>query len=449
MKKFLALILALCMVFVLCACGTAAVTESTTDAEDASEEAAETSDLKIGVILVGDETEGYTLAHMDGIEAAKEELGLSDDQVIYKKSIPESSECYDTAVELIENNGCSAIFSNSYGHQNFMVQAAEEYPDVTFVAMTGDFAAISGCDNFKNAFTSVYESRYVSGVVAGMKLQEMDDAGKLTDDNYNEDGKVKVGYVGAYNYAEVVSGYTAFYLGLISVYPNAEMEVDYTNSWFDVDKEAAMAEKFVSDGCAIVSQHADSTGAPSACQKAYEDGTVVYEVGYNVDMLDVAPDSALTSASNVWAVYYTHAFECLLEGKDLETDWAKGYEEDAVKITDLGDSCAEGTKEKVEEVIAGIKDGSIKVFDTSTFTVSEDNIELTLEKSGAVVETDEDGHMTSCKEDLSYYDYSSGSPELVYEGETVEAVEDGAFVESEFRSAPYFNVRIDGITELS
>lgn len=448
MKKLLALVLALCMVFVLCACGTAEPQAETSDAED-SAAAAPSSDVKIGVILVGDETEGYTLAHMEGIEAAMENVGLDDDQVIFKKSIPESSECYDTAVDLIEGDGCTAIISNSYGHQNYMVQAAEDYEDVTFISMTGDFAAISGCDNFSNAFTKVFESRYVSGVVAGMKLKELEDEGKLTDKNYNADGTAKVGYVGAYNYAEVVSGYTAFYLGLVSVYPNASMEVDYTNSWFDVDKEAAMAEKFISDGCAIISQHADSTGAPSACQKALDDGTVVYSVGYNVDMLGVAPDAALTSASNNWEVYYTYAFQQLLDGKAVKTDWAEGYDEDAVRITELGDSCAEGTAEKVEEVIAGLKDGSIKVFDTSTFTVSEENVQLTLDKSGAVVTTDDDGVVTSVKEDLSYFDFSSGSPELVYEGKTIEAIEDGAFEESDARSAPYFNVRIDGITELS
>ena len=442
MKKILALVLALCMVFVLCACGT-----ESSDSEGST--AAASSDVKIGVILVGDETEGYTKAHMDGIEEAKEALGLSDDQIIYKKSIPESSECFDAAQELIEGEGCTAIVTNSYGHQNFAYQAAEEYPDVTVVSMTGDFANICGLDNMKNAFTKVYESRYVSGVVAGLKIQELVDDDMLTDDNYDEDGNVKVGYVGAFNYAEVVSGYTAFYLGLTSVYPDAVMEVDYTNSWFDVDKEAAMAEKFISDGCVIIGQHADSTGAPSACQKAWEDGTVVYSVGYNVDMLEVAPDAALTSASNNWAVYYTYLFEQLIAGEDVDTDWAEGYSEDAVKITELGDSCAEGTAEKVEEVEEDLRNGDLQVFDVSTFTVSEDNIDVTADKSGVAVEVDEDDHVTSCKVDLSYYDYSSGTPEQVYAGDTIEAIEDDAFQESVERAAPYFTIRIDGITELS
>lgn len=442
MKRFLALALALCMVFALCACGTKTETPENSDAGTNAAAA-----LKIGVITIGDETEGYTKAHMDGIEAAKEALGMTDDQIIYMKSIPETAECYDKAVELVETYGCNAIFSNSYGHQTFIKQAAEEYPDVTFVAMTGDFAALTGLDNFKNAFTNIYESRYVSGIVAGMKLQALADAGELTEKNYDADGKVKVGYVGAYNYAEVVSGYTAFYLGLTSVYPEATMYVDYTQSWFDVDKEAAMAEKFIADGCVIIGQHADSTGAPSACQAAWENGTVAYSIGYNVDMLDVAPDAALTSATNNWGVYYTEAFKAIADGTDIETNWAKGYDDGAVAVTTLGKNCAEGTAEAVATAEAAIKDGSLKIFDTSKFTMSAANVEATLNKSGAVVTVDADGHVTGVQVDMSYLDWSTGAPVVVYEGETVEAIVDGVFSESSFRAAPYFTLRIDGINE--
>jgi basic membrane protein A len=429
----------------------AATSEATATADSAADASASAaaSDLKVGVILIGDEAVGYDKAHIDGIETAKTACGLSDDQVIYKKNVPESVDCYDAAVELIESQGCNVVVSDSYGHESFIDQAADEYPDVQFVSMTGDFAAISGKTNFANAFDNVYESRYVSGIVAGAKIKELADAGKLTDSNYDEDGKVKVGYVGAFNYAEVVSGYTAFYLGLTSVYPDAHMYVDYTNSWFDVDAEAAMAEKFISDGCVIVGQHADSTGAPSACQAAYDKGTTVFSIGYNVDMLDVAPDAALTSASNNWAIYYEYLFNTLLAGDKIDQDWSKGYNEDAVKITDLGPNCAEGTQDLVDTAISGLKDGSLQVFDTSKFTVSADNVATTLSKSGAAVTTDDAGHVTSCKIDMSFYDYSTGTPTLVYQGDTDEAIVDGAFEESTFRSAPYFTIRIDGITELN
>ena len=432
----------------------AAASTSAAAEETASAEAVDPSSMKIGMICVGDEAVTYDKAHIDGITAAAGKVGIGTDQIVFKKNVPEDATAYDAAVELVESQGCNLVISDSYGHQNFMVQAAEEYaeeyPDVQFVSMTGDFAALSGLDNFHNAFDNIYEARYVSGVVAGMKVQQLVDDGKLTDDNYDKDGKVKIGYVGAFNYAEVVSGYTAFYLGLTSVYPDAHMYVDYTNSWFDVDAEAATAEKLIADGCVIIGQHADSTGAPSAVEQAFQDGNdYVFSVGYNISMLDVAPDGALTSASNNWEVYYEELFRSILSGQGVPNDWSKGYNDGAVGLTELGSAVADGTQDKVNEVEAAIKDGSLKVFDTSSFTVSQDNIDVTKSKSGAVVTTDDAGHVTSCKVDMSYYDYSSGTPKVVYQGDTVEAIEDGAFTESTFRSAPYFTIRIDGIDELS
>jgi len=398
-------------------------------------------DLKIGVILIGDETEGYTKAHMDGISGAAKELGIAESQIIWKYTIPETSACLDAANDLVAQ-GCSVVISNSYGHQSYMVQAAETHTNVTFVSMTGDFAGISGLDNFKNGFTKVYEARYVSGVVAGLKLQQLLADGTLTKDtqpaSFDADGNVKIGYVGAFNYAEVVSGYTAFFLGVRSIVPNVVMEVNYTSSWFDIDKEAAAAEALIANGCVIIGQHADSTGAPSATQKLLDSGKICYSVGYNIDMLATAPTAALTSPTNTWSKFYAQLFKSVMDGTEFPADVAKGYAEDGVSITPLGPSCAPGTAEKVEEVIAGIKDGSIKVFDTSKFTVSA-------EQGFCTVETDAEGHVTSCKVDTSFIDFGTGT--VVYQGEVVECIQNGAFVESTFRSAPYFSIRIDGILE--
>ena len=386
-------------------------------------------DLKVGVILVGDETEGYTLAHMDGIKAAAANLGLADSQIIWKYKVPEDQSCYDSAMDLV-GQGCNLIISNSYGHQTYMALAAEEVPDVTFVAMTGDFAAISGLDNLKNAFTKVYEARYVSGVVAGMKVAELLESGELSAEkqpnSFDADGNVKIGYVGAFNYAEVVSGYTAFFLGIRSVVPNVAMEVMYTNSWFDIDKEAAAAEALVAKGCVIIGQHADSTGAPAAVQKLLDAGTLCYSVGYNIDMLPTAPTAALTSPTNEWSVFYTELFTAKQNGEEIAADWAKGFAADAVAITDLGPSCAAGTAEKVAEVEDAIRDGSLKVFDTASYTVGGETV-------------------TSAPCDMSFMDWSTMT--AIYEGETVDAIVDGAFEESAFRSAPYFALRIDGIVE--
>ncbi len=423
-KKIASIILALtvsaCAALSLSSCGEK--TETTGEG---------TQDLKIGVILLGDDAEGYTKSHIDGIKAAVEELKIADEQIIWKYKVPEDSSCYEAAADLV-GSGCNLIFSNSYGHQTHIAQAAAEFPDVTFVAMTGDFATICGMDNIKNAFTDVYEARYVSGVVAGLKLKELVETGVLdkakNPEHFDADGNIKIGYVGAYNYSEVVSGYTAFYLGVKSVVPNVVMEVNYTNSWFDIDKEGQAAKALVSNGCVIIGQHADSTGAPAEVEAQNKAGKIAYSIGYNIDMLETAPTAALTSATNRWKVYYKYAISAAMNGEEIAADWAEGYSQDAVTITPLGPSCAEGTEEYINDVIAKIKDGSLKIFDTEKFTVNGEKV-------------------TTATVDLSYCDFTTNPPTVVYQGEVVEAIKDGAFAESSFRAAPYFALRIDGITE--
>lgn len=417
MKKFLALLLTLVMALSLAACGGSDEESTDSPAEDpaANEESSgSAADVKIGLICVHDINSGYDAAHIEGLTAACEELGIdANSQVIFRYNIAEDENCYDAAVDLAEE-GCNIIFSDSYGHQSYMLDAAEDYPDVTFVSCTGDMAATSGLDNYKNLFPYTYESRYVSGVVAGMKLKELMDAGTVTDP--------KVGYVGAYPYAEVVCGYTAFLLGIQTQVPEAYMEVQYTNSWYDPVAEGEAANALMARGCVIIGQHADSTGAPSAVQAAHDAGNAnVFSVGYNVDMLSVAPDVALTSPQNNWEVPYEQIIKTAMDGGALETDYCNGYAEDGVMISTLGPACAAGTQEAVDAAIAGIKDGSVHVFDTSTFTVG-----------GAAVTsafaTDTDGDFTP---------------------DADEAIIDGYYHESYFQSAPSFSLRIDGITELN
>lgn len=364
----------------------------------------DTADLKVGFIFVGDEQEGYTEAHMIGRDDMIEALGLSEDQVITKYNIPEDESCYDAAVDLAEQ-GCQVIFANSFGHEDYMIQAASEYPDVQFCHATGYQAASSGLENMHNYFTAVYQSRYVSGVVAGLKMAEV----------YGADNTEKVGYVGAYSYAEVKSGMTAFFLGLRSICPNMTMEVKYTGSWADQALEKETAEALIDDGCVLISQHADTTGAAAACEP-----NEVYDVGYNVSMLGAAPTYALTSASIKWGPYYTEAVQDVINGEEIPVDWCKGYADGAVWITELGENVAEGTEEKVEETWTGLLDGSIHVFDTSTFTVNGEPMTTTA--------TDELAD--------TYYGVEYIS-------------EDGYFMESELASAPAFATIIDGITELN
>lgn len=400
MKKFLALMLALVMVFALAACGDSG--EKSTPTPDAG---GDTADIKVGVILLHNENIGYDFAHITGVKAAMETLNLTDDQVIWKYDIPEDEKCYDAAIDLVEQ-GCNIIFANSFGHESYMWQAAQEYPEVLFCHASGQSAHKSELNNVFNYFTKIYESRYVSGVVAGMKLKELMDNGEVTEPH--------VGYVGAYPYAEVVSGYTSFFLGVQSIVPEAYMDVIYTNSWADQTAEAEAANSLMASGCVIISQHADTTGAPSAVQSAYESGKTVFCVGYNVDMLSAAPDAALTSAQNNWGVVYTSLIKGAMNGEELPKDTSAGYTTDGVMISVLGPNCAEGTSDKVAEVESALRDGSLNVFDCSTWTVGG--------------------------ESLDSYDQSYG-----FEG--TQLIWDGYFHESEVIAAPLFDIRIDGITE--
>ena len=294
--------------------------------------------------------------------------------------------------------GCNIIIANSFGHESYILQAAADYPDVQFCHATGYQAKSSGLANMHNFFTNVYESRYLSGVVAGMKLNEMIQKGEVTKD------KCKIGYVGAFPYAEVISGFTSFYLGVKSVCDSATMEVKYTNSWASFDLEKECAEQLIADGCVLISQHADTTGAPTACE-----AKKVPCVGYNIDMIPTAPDAALTSATINWGPYYTYAVQSVIGGTAIDTDWSKGVKDGADAITELNDkTVAKGTKEKVEEAQKGIEDGTIHVFDTSKFTVGGKTLEELVEsgdenatklqsyiKDGYFHESDVAGGMTS------------------------------------------------------
>ena len=370
-----------------------------------AKKAPKASAFKVGVIYIGDENEGYTEAHMKGIAEMKKALGLSDSQVIEKKCIPEDEKAYDAAVDLAEQ-GCTYIIATSFGHESYLIQAAKEYPKIQFAHATGYQAAGCGLSNMHNFMPSVYQSRYVSGIVAGLKLNQMIADGKIKAD------EAKIGYVGAYPFAEVVSGYTSFFLGVRSVCPSATMEVRYTNSWADMALEKETAEAFIASKCVLISQHADTTGAPTACE-----AKGVPCVGYNVDMTAVAPNAALTSAALNWGAFYTMSAKAVKDGQNFEVNWSRGYSDDAVLITPINSKVATAdANEKANAAIAGIKNGSIKVFDLSTFTIGGKRLDALIAEGG----------------DWAKY--------AAY-------VKDGAFSEQDGFAAPAFDLRIDGIVE--
>ena len=344
---------------------------------------------------------------MDAAKAACEAMGVD---YVQKTQIPESKDCYDAAVALIETDGCDVIFADSFGHESFLIEAAKKYPDVQFCHATGTQAHTAGVANFHNAFASIYEGRYLAGVAAGLKLNEMIEAGKITAD------KAKMGYVGAFTFAEVMSGYTSFYLGAKSVCPTVTMDVKFTGSWYDEKAEKEAAQALIAGGCVLISQHADSMGAPTACETAG-----VPNVSYNGSTLAACPNTFIVSSRINWQPYFEYMIKCVQEGKAIDTDWTGTIETGSVVLTDVNTSvAAAGTVEKIAEVKAKLQSGEINVFDTANFTVGGKAV------TSFVADVDTDNDFTP----------------------DTEVLKDGVIYESDKRSAPYFNLEIDGITLL-
>ena len=422
MKKVLALLLALVMVLALVACASkpandtpaetpAENTPAETPAENTpAETPAENTEVpegfKVGFITLHDENSTYDLNFINAAKEACETLGVEYTLIT---NVPEGQECYDKAAELADA-GCNIIFADSFGHEDYMIQAAKEFPNVQFCHSTGTKAHTEGLSNYHNAFASIYEGRYLAGVAAGMKLNEMIENGEFTAD------EAKMGYVGAFTYAEVISGYTSFFLGARSVCPTVTMEVTFTGSWYDETAEKEGAQKLIQNGCKLISQHADSFGAPTACETAG-----VPNVSYNGSTASVGPNTYIISSRIDWAPYYIYAIKACMNGEAIDTDWTGTLATGSVVLSELNEKvAAAGTQEALDQVKAELEAGTRHVFDVTTFTVEGKQLGSYM----ADVDTDPD-----------------------YTPDT-EAIKDGYFAESSDRSAPYFNLYIDGITLL-
>ena len=364
------------------------------------------ADFKIGMICLHDENSTYDANFINAMKEVQAEFKLTNEQVIIVTGIPEGEECYTEAKKLAQR-GCKIVFADSFGHEPHILRAAKEFPNTLFAHATGTMAHTENLDNFVNAFASIYEGRYLAGVTAGMKLNEMIESGKITAD------KAKMGYVGAYTYAEVISGYTSFYLGAKSVCPTVTMNVTFTGSWYDETKEKNAAISLINDGCVLISQHADSMGAPNACE---EKG--VPNVSYNGSTVNACPNTFIISSRINWAPYFKYLIAQTVNNQPVAKDWVGTLKTGSVELTDLGGKAmAAGTVEKLVEVRNQLLNGSLHVFDITKFTVNGKQ----LDSYKADVDTD-----------------------VAYTPDT-EVVANGYFQESAFRSAPYFDVRIDGI----
>ena len=371
----------------------------------------DSSKMKVGLICLHPAASStYDKNFVDAFKASAKKMGF---EPVIRENVPEGPECTDVAENLAET-GCKVIFADSFGHEGYLLEAAKKYPKVQFCHATGTQAAAENRANFHNAFASIYEGRYLAGVVAGLKLQAMIDA--------KADTAHKVGYVAAHPYAEVMSGYTAWYLGVKSIVNDVTMDVKYTDSWYDETAEKTAAKALIAGGAVLLSQHADSYGAPSACEEAG-----VPNVSYNGSTAAVAPETFLVSSRINWSPFYEFVVDAVQKAESPEkanipANWCGGFKEGSVELSELGKNVAAGTAEKIAEVKAKLENGTLKVFDTSKFTV------------GGAAPSEE--NMAPSKQWT--FDYPDGT----------QFVKDGYYHESEYRSAPSFDILIDGINDL-
>ena len=405
MKKFLAMLLALVMALSLVACG-----EKKDDTQGNGDGDATAAKVKVGFITLHDENSTYDKNFIDAAKEACANLGLVENEDYFiKTNVGETEQCAEVAADLVDA-GCNIIFADSFGHEPYMIEVAKANPEVQFCHSTGTRAHTEGLANYHNAFASIYEGRYLAGIAAGLKLNAMIDAGEIKAE------EAKMGYVGAFTYAEVVSGYTSFYLGAKSVCPTVTMDVTFTGSWYDETLEKEGAEKLIQGGCKLISQHADSLGAPTACENAG-----VPNVSYNGSTQAACPNTYIISSRIDWAPYYEYAIKAVMDGTAIDVDWTGTLATNSVVLTDLNTTvAAEGTAEAIAAATEKLEKGEIHVFDCSTFTVKGE----TLTSYQADVNADSDN-----------------TPDT-------EVVHDGYFAESEKRSAPYFDLEIDGINRL-
>lgn len=401
MKKFITMLLAaslaVCSVGALTACGK--------------------NDKIAALICLHGDNSSYDKNFIDAFEAACKAKGLTKKQYTIVVDVPEEGDdCYNKAAGFADE-GYKVVFADSFGHEANMLKAAKQYKNTEFCHATGTTAHTEKVSNFHNAFASIYEGRYLAGVAAGMKLKEM--------------GKNKMGYVGAHPYAEVISGMTSFYLGAKSIVEDVTMEVSYTYSWYNETAEKNAALKLINNGAALVSGHADSMGVPTACKEKNVPNVFYNGVNPNNDTFVIA------SKIN-WQPY----FELMIDkamGKDvvLPADYTGTLATASVQVTALGGAAAEGTQAKLDEVKAKLENGTLKVFDCSKFTVKNAKADTSAFSKAASITMDENGHLTQYKADVN--------TDPAYTPDT-DVVENGIFLESSKRSAPYFDIIIDGIT---
>ena len=317
---------------------------------------------RVGFVYSEDESTPYTANFVKAQHALEDEYG-DKVEVLFKSNVL-SKDSEQPMRDLIRD-GVRILFITL--DTDIPITLAREYPDVQFCQVSLPSISMDGTpENYHTFNGEIYQARYVSGIAAGMKLRQLLDSGALLPRD------ALVGYVGANASTEVISGYTAFLLGVRSVAPEATMRVRYTGSWSNYAAEKEQTRELINEGCVIIAQHVNTTAPAVACEEASSAGKTVYHVGYHMSMMDVAPSCSLVSVRTNWAPYVIQAVQAVINGVSIEKtvdahvhgrDMSAGFESGWVELLELNKFiAAEGTQEKIDNAVEGLKKGRIKVF---------------------------------------------------------------------------------------
>jgi len=371
--------------------------------------------VKVGLICLHGAYSTYDNNFIIAMKAAQKKLGF---ELAVFEDVEEGPGCYDKAKALAQQ-GFNIVFADSFGHESHMIKAAKEFPNVMFCHATGTNGENENLNNFGDAFASIYEGRYLAGVAGGLRMKADIEAGKYTA------AEAKVGYVGAFTYAEVISGFTSFFLGVRSVVPEATMSVKYTGYWYEEKLEKDVANELMDDGCKLISQHADSHGAPQACE-----ARGIPNVSYNGSTLSDGPNTYLISSRINWAPYYEKVIMDYVDAKANEkqpsvpNNFTGTLKDGSVEIDSCSKNCPAGAQKEIDKVKKELIDGTRHVFDINNFKINgEAPTEANMRPADA--------------EGTTWFGLAADAKFL----------EGGYYHESELRSAPSFDKIIDGITE--
>jgi basic membrane protein A len=329
LKKFLSIALVVLMVAALVLSFSGCTTDSSDD----------TTDVKIGYLYLSVVDDGgWTEAQENGRQYMMEELGLVDgEDVIYKENVEEEQgEVEDTIRDMIDQ-GCNVIIGTSFGFGDGMLAMAEEYPDVIFLHATG----VETADNLGTFFAKIYQTRYLSGIVAGL----------ATETN-------EIGYVAAFPIPEVIRGINAFALGVQSVNPDAVVNVTWTNSWYDPTTEKEAAAALIEQGCDVTAQHQDSTATMEAAAEAG-----ILSIGYDLSAAETMPEVYMTAPVFDWGPYYVEVISEIQNGTWESSAYWGDITTGMPQLDALTDLAPEGAQDAVDEAEAALMDGSLVIFE--------------------------------------------------------------------------------------